>query len=151
MQSIKSTGLIAMGLLAGLGSAIPAPQDPILTVGPGVPTGLPTGILTVPQPTPTTCSSVVGGITIGPKCHTHTTTELPKTCKPVTGIACPAYVIVSTVSVPCNSECCPTTRTRTVSQACPTGCVIPTITETVTTGCPKATILPIPTGILTVG
>ncbi|KAK1752252.1 hypothetical protein QBC47DRAFT_405455 [Echria macrotheca] len=156
MQLIKSTGLLAWGLLLGLGSAAPAPADPVLTL---LPTALPTSlppILTKPGSggsggIPATCTSVVKGTTVGPKCHTHTTTLTSQGCRAPTGIACPMYIKVTTISVPCNTECCTAKPTKTVRKSCPTGCVIPTETVTVTTGCPVLTPFPVPTvPILTV-
>jgi len=68
---------------------------------------------------------------------------------------CPMYIKVTSVTVPCSTDCCPHTPTATVTNrvcpGCPTGCVIPTETITVTSGCKKTTGIPVPTAILTVG
>ncbi|KAK3318176.1 hypothetical protein B0H66DRAFT_227070 [Apodospora peruviana] len=98
-----------------------------------------------PRPTqtlPKSCSLVA----FPPPCYTHTTTTSKCPTKPdcstvSTPHACPLVIKVTTISVPCSTDCCPTTPTKYVTAPCPgclTSCVIPTITSTVTTGC-KAT------------
>ncbi|KAI3338653.1 hypothetical protein F4824DRAFT_499018 [Ustulina deusta] len=57
-----------------------------------------------------------------------------------TGHVCPLYIKVSTVTVPCATDCCPTTSTAYEpdnSAPCPTcdPCLIPTEWITYTTGC----------------
>ena len=74
----------------------------------------------------------------------------PLTCAPPpTDLVCPQYIKVSSTTVPCATDCCPTTGTTTVeagtgsrtgagSDNCPTcdPCRIPTEWITYTTGCP---------------
>ncbi|KAK1836813.1 hypothetical protein QBC39DRAFT_367019 [Podospora conica] len=163
---MKSFALAALGLFATfqLGAAAPAPADAdistgglvvgginpdtsnqagTLTLNPNLPTNIvfPSGMLT---PFPATCG-------MNPKCYTHTVRAPPKTgCPAPTDVMCPMYIKVTSVKVPCATDCCPTTKTATVTASCTKGCQVPTETVTVQTGC-KATPIPtfIPTGILT--
>ncbi|KAH6632171.1 hypothetical protein F5144DRAFT_244329 [Chaetomium tenue] len=143
MQLTLSSTLVFLGLL-GISSAAPAGQD----IDP----------VTFGTALPSTC---VGWGT-KPTCYTATTTTtaVPTICPmikcvaPTDPIMCPMVIKVTTVSVPCSTDCCPRTPTATVTEkgrcpGCTTGCVIPTHTVTVTTGC-KTTGIIRPTAILTV-
>ncbi|KAH6659063.1 hypothetical protein BKA67DRAFT_5138 [Truncatella angustata] len=69
---------------------------------------------------------------------THAQVPCPA-CPPQTNpIACPALAVLTTLQVPCSTDCCPTTSTTYLPGTCPPcgQCVIPTYTSTVTTGCP---------------
>ncbi|KAK4096539.1 hypothetical protein N658DRAFT_394447, partial [Parathielavia hyrcaniae] len=127
--SIANNQLLFLGMLAGICSAAPAPQDgsPIVTIG--------------PRP-PSTCLEYYKTTT----CYTATTTTtvIPRICPAIkcepTRIICPPYIKITTTSIPCSTDCCPRTPTQTVTTkapcpTCPTGCVVPTETYTVTTGC----------------
>ncbi|KAK4044199.1 hypothetical protein C8A01DRAFT_31807 [Parachaetomium inaequale] len=139
MQLSLSNSLLFLGLV-GISSAAPAGQD-----------------ITLPGGLPPTCIGFVDGAVKTPSCYTATTTKtvtpsicpLIKCVAPTDPIMCPMYIKVTTVAVPCSTDCCPQTPTATVTKsACPTcttGCVIPTQTVTVTTGCKTA----LPGGILT--
>ncbi|RYP19295.1 hypothetical protein DL767_009684 [Monosporascus sp. MG133] len=78
-------------------------------------------------------------------CYTHTVTAPAASCPtlscppPATDQVCPMYIKVSSTTVPCSTNCCPTTPTTTVSSGeCATcdPCHIPTEWITYTTGCP---------------
>ncbi|KAI0171832.1 hypothetical protein GGR52DRAFT_443656 [Hypoxylon sp. FL1284] len=80
------------------------------------------------------------------ECFTHTRPAPSPTCPllscrpPPTDAICPEIIRVSSVTVPCATDCCPTTSTKYVSTAaCPTcaDCPIPTQWITYTTGCPN--------------
>ncbi|KAL2261337.1 hypothetical protein VTK26DRAFT_4385 [Humicola hyalothermophila] len=133
--SLSTNGLLVLGLLSSISSAVPAPQLDI---------GNPP-ILTLPGGLPPTCVGFQDGVIKTPDCYTATTTVDPTKC-PITHcptptglILCPQYIKLTTISVPCSTDCCPTTPTHTVTDKCPgcpgTTCVIPTSTITVTTGC----------------
>ncbi|KAI1492354.1 hypothetical protein F4809DRAFT_43109 [Biscogniauxia mediterranea] len=79
------------------------------------------------------------------ECFTVTSTVPAATCPTLscaprpTDQICPQYIKVSSVTVPCATDCCPTTPTVLASSGpCPTcdPCRIPTDWVTVTTGCP---------------
>ncbi|KAI2624205.1 hypothetical protein GGR54DRAFT_565890 [Hypoxylon sp. NC1633] len=79
------------------------------------------------------------------KCYTYTRTAQSSTCPTLscpqrpTDVFCPEIIKVSSVTVPCSTDCCPTTSTSYVSNGpCPTcnPCAIPTQWITYTTGCP---------------
>ncbi|KAH6634983.1 hypothetical protein B0J18DRAFT_35213 [Chaetomium sp. MPI-SDFR-AT-0129] len=147
MQLTLANTLLFLSLL-GLSSAAPAPEPAITnqatyTVGP-VPTGL-----------PKTCSKYLED----PKlCYTATTTETvaPSICpmikcvEPTGHVVCPPYIKVTTVEVPCSTDCCPKTPTATVTATadcpgCTAECVVPTTTVTATTGvCGGITVGPLP-------
>ncbi|KAK7914086.1 hypothetical protein PG985_011789 [Apiospora marii] len=61
-------------------------------------------------------------------------------CPPRTQhVECPLFIPVTTVEVPCKTDCCPTTPTHVVTTPCPQPCPEcphSTQTQTVTTGCP---------------
>ncbi|KAI0435337.1 hypothetical protein F5Y09DRAFT_349580 [Xylaria sp. FL1042] len=81
------------------------------------------------------------------KCYTHTN-KVPAapcptlSCPPIpSDQICPFYISVSSTTVPCATDCCPTTSTvykPDPSAPCPTcdPCRIPTEWITYTTGCP---------------
>lgn len=61
--------------------------------------------------------------------------ECPPTTEPV---ICPLAIIESIITVPCSTDCCPTTGTTTVTTPCPTPCekcTISTNYSTVTASC----------------
>jgi len=145
MQLSLSNTLVFLGLLS-ISSAAPAGQD----IDP----------VTFPTALPPTC---IGFGTKPSACYTATTTKtvtpticpLIKCVPPTDPIMCPMIIKVTTVAVPCSTDCCPHTPTATVTEkgkcpGCTTGCVVPTETLTVTTGC-KTTGIVRPTAILTVG
>ncbi|KAI5868488.1 hypothetical protein GGS23DRAFT_33414 [Durotheca rogersii] len=79
------------------------------------------------------------------ECYTYTRIAPSSTCPMIkcaprpTDVFCPQYIRVSSVTVPCSTDCCPTTPTSYVSTGrCPTcaPCVVPTQWITYTTGCP---------------
>ncbi|KAK0637075.1 hypothetical protein B0T17DRAFT_504454 [Bombardia bombarda] len=80
-------------------------------------------------------------------CYTYTETTTPRFCPkqqcPIqTDLVCPQYIVVTTLNVPCNTNCCPVTPTvysTKTCPGCPKGCVIPTVTDTITTGCKTTT------------
>ncbi|KAI8963862.1 hypothetical protein F5Y11DRAFT_346112 [Daldinia sp. FL1419] len=78
------------------------------------------------------------------ECYTYTRTTQSSTCPTLscaprpTDVVCPLYISVSSVTVPCTTDCCPTTSTSYVATgACPTcdPCPIPTEWVTYMTGC----------------
>ncbi|KAI1103101.1 hypothetical protein F4804DRAFT_244000 [Jackrogersella minutella] len=78
------------------------------------------------------------------ECYTYTRTAPSSTCPTLscpprpTDEFCPQIIEVSSVTVPCATDCCPTTSTSYVATgACPTcaACPIPTEWITYTTGC----------------
>ncbi|KAI0132666.1 hypothetical protein BJ170DRAFT_257166 [Xylariales sp. AK1849] len=79
----------------------------------------------------------------GHSCYTYHKTTPSAAC-PTTScirdptIACPLYIKVSTIQVPCSTDCCPVTPTAYVDGPCPPckQCSIPTEYITETTGCP---------------
>ncbi|KAL2020453.1 hypothetical protein VTK56DRAFT_8419 [Thermocarpiscus australiensis] len=122
--SLPANTLLLWGLLTGICAAAPAPQDAA------------NGDL------PPTCTKFPDGAIVTPSCYTYTLTTTPIKCPSLpcptqTGpIVCPQLVKVTTISVPCSTDCCPVTPTEYVTNSCPgCGCVIPTATVTVTTGC----------------
>ncbi|KAK4251338.1 hypothetical protein C7999DRAFT_28068 [Corynascus novoguineensis] len=153
MQPTLRNSFLFLGLM-GICSAAPAGQDINLPV------------LTLPEPLPSTCYGVVDGVVKTPSCYTATVTKTVKPTKPTScpqyecpppkddPIMCPMYIKVTSVAVPCSTDCCPSTPTSTVTTTscprCTTSCVIPTETITVTTGCKTTTELPWPTATLTV-
>ncbi|KAI1083449.1 hypothetical protein F5B20DRAFT_406610 [Whalleya microplaca] len=108
-----------------------------------------------PTPTPTLpghCSTTIDdfehttGYVKTHSCYTYTQTVPSPPCPTLscpprpTDAICPLYIKVSSVTVPCSTDCCPTTPTSYVSKgACPTcaNCVVPTQWITYTTGCPN--------------
>ncbi|KAI2625155.1 hypothetical protein GGS21DRAFT_310040 [Xylaria nigripes] len=77
------------------------------------------------------------------KCYTLTTVIPPTTCPvlpcPTPHGMCPQDVVVSSRTVPCSTDCCPTTSTISEpSGPCPTceACPLPTVWVTYITGCP---------------
>ncbi|KAI1377749.1 hypothetical protein F4677DRAFT_46650 [Hypoxylon crocopeplum] len=79
------------------------------------------------------------------ECYTYTRTAQAPTCPTLscaprpTDVICPLVIRVSSVTVPCATDCCPTTPTSYVSTGpCPTcnPCATPTQWITYTTGCP---------------
>ncbi|KAK9771233.1 putative VWFC domain-containing protein [Seiridium cardinale] len=80
-----------------------------------------------------------GGVK-GPDCFTYTSTTTPASCPSCAAdstLVCPLFIRVTTTSVPCSTDCCPTTPTAYVDGPCPTcgQCNIPTETTVQTTGC----------------
>ncbi|KAI3316605.1 hypothetical protein HD806DRAFT_423053 [Xylariaceae sp. AK1471] len=78
------------------------------------------------------------------ECYTFTSVVPAATCPtlscapPPTGQVCPLYIKVSSITVPCATDCCPTTSTTyEAAGPCPTcsSCPIPTEWITYTTGC----------------
>ncbi|KAK8122802.1 hypothetical protein PG984_011472 [Apiospora sp. TS-2023a] len=62
--------------------------------------------------------------------------RVPPRTRPV---MCPLFEIESIVTVPCKTDCCPTTPTTTVTTPCPSPCPEcphTVLTKTTTTGCP---------------
>ncbi|KAI0014402.1 hypothetical protein F4779DRAFT_9177 [Xylariaceae sp. FL0662B] len=120
-------------------------------VAAAVPQGGPISKAT-PSPTlPGHCSTTVDdfphstGSVKTHSCYTYTRTAPSPTCPTLScppkasDVACPLYIKVSSVTVPCSTDCCPSTSTSYVSTgACPTcaRCPVPTQWITYTTGCP---------------
>ncbi|GAP86383.1 hypothetical protein SAMD00023353_1800220 [Rosellinia necatrix] len=78
------------------------------------------------------------------ECYTRTSVIPDTTCPslscaaPPTDIVCPLSIRVSSVTVPCSTDCCPTTTTTYAPTGpCPTcdPCRVPTVWYTYTTGC----------------
>ncbi|KAI6091385.1 hypothetical protein F4821DRAFT_227046 [Hypoxylon rubiginosum] len=99
---------------------------------------------------PATCSTTIDDFphtTASVKtheCYTYEREAPSPTCPTLscgprpTDAICPLYIRVSSVTVPCATDCCPTTTTSYQSTgACPTcaDCVVPTQWITYTTGC----------------
>ncbi|KAG7287533.1 hypothetical protein NEMBOFW57_007045 [Staphylotrichum longicolle] len=146
MHFSTTNSLVFLGVLAGVCSAAPAPAeaDPVFSF----------------IDLPPSCIGFANGAIKTPSCYTATTTKtvVPTSCPkikcavPSDPIMCPMYIKVTSVAVPCSTDCCPKTPTATVTKkvcpTCTTGCVIPTETYTVTTGC-KTTKTADPGPILT--
>ncbi|KAL1836503.1 hypothetical protein VTJ49DRAFT_5061 [Mycothermus thermophilus] len=145
--AIPKKGEFDVKMLKESHSAAPA-ADAAITLLPGL---------------PPTCYLKADGSLQTSSCYTHTTTTtvVPKDCPPIkclpptNPIACPAVIKITSVPVPCSTNCCPSTPTQTVTKkicpTCITRCVIPTETVTYTTGCPKETIGPIITAPIITG
>ncbi|KAK3940312.1 hypothetical protein QBC46DRAFT_385832 [Diplogelasinospora grovesii] len=94
-------------------------------------------------PIPPSCTATVNGLEKTHSCYTYTHTTHPLACPKIqcpvmTDRVCPQYIVETTVTVPCSTDCCPTTPTTYVTtpcQHCATTCVTPTNTVTETTGC----------------
>ncbi|ORY65005.1 uncharacterized protein BCR38DRAFT_189108 [Pseudomassariella vexata] len=101
-----------------------------------------------PTPTqPAHCSTTIddfehmtGWVTTH-SCYTYTSTTQASSCPTYSrdpSAICPLYIQVSTIDVPCATDCCPTTGTTYVTEAsCSTSVPCPVSTEyiTSTTGC----------------
>ncbi|KAI4870075.1 hypothetical protein F4820DRAFT_320078 [Hypoxylon rubiginosum] len=123
------------GLLAAASLAAASPQGPIKPVS-----SIPAHCFTTSDDWEHTTATVKTH-----ECYTYTR-EAPSpncpipSCPPrVTDAICPQIIEVSSVTVPCATDCCPTTTTSYVSTAaCPTcagNCPVPTQWITYTTGC----------------
>ncbi|KAI1142350.1 hypothetical protein F5Y05DRAFT_409495 [Hypoxylon sp. FL0543] len=124
----------------------------LCNVAAAMPQGGPIAPVATPAPTmPAHCSTTVDtfGLTAGRvkthECYAYTRTAQSSTCPTLscaprpTDNFCAQIIKVSSVTVPCSTDCCPTTSTSYVSNgACPTCavCPIPTQWITYTTGCP---------------
>ncbi|XDG09505.1 hypothetical protein ABKA04_009120 [Annulohypoxylon sp. FPYF3050] len=122
----------------------------LCNVATAVPQGGPISPVSTPTTIPGHCSTTVDDFehtTAWVKtheCYTYTRTVQSSTCPTLscpaqpTDRICPEIIKVSSVTVPCATDCCPTTTTSYVSNgACPTcaECPIPTQWITYTTGC----------------
>ncbi|RYP44996.1 hypothetical protein DL768_008610 [Monosporascus sp. mg162] len=123
----------------------------LATVNAVKPDPVPTTLKPVVKPLPPTCTTTYVDTahwtawTGTHVCYTHTVTAPDASCPtlscapPPTDLVCPMYIKVSSTTVPCSTNCCPTTPTTTVSSGpCETcdPCHIPTEWITYTTGCP---------------
>ncbi|KAH9891368.1 hypothetical protein F4778DRAFT_784961 [Xylariomycetidae sp. FL2044] len=160
--------LYAAAALFAVSNAMPQPSD-LLTTPFTLTTTSPT-----PAAVPGSCYTTwddfeheTGGVK-GPERYTYTSIVPSSACPTLTCAPketdriCPLYIKVSAVTVPCATDCCPTTPTvyasasasasaTATAAACPTcdPCKIPTELITYTTGCPgtptitsKTTITP---------
>ncbi|KAL1843707.1 hypothetical protein VTK73DRAFT_2788 [Phialemonium thermophilum] len=106
-----------------------------------------------PGPLATITSDLPASCTEKPvSCYTRTHTTSSENCPRIncpmaSRLICPMYISITSLPVPCSTDCCPSTPTHYVTHSCvttcPTACVIPTETVEVTTGCPAT---PTPTG-----
>ncbi|KAK7987202.1 hypothetical protein PG988_002190 [Apiospora saccharicola] len=100
------------------------------------------------QTIPASCTTTSRHALVTHSCYTATayTTriggcerlECPPRTRPV---MCPLFEIESIVTVPCKTDCCPTTPTTTVTTPCPSPCPEcphTVLTKTTTTGCPTS-------------
>ncbi|KAI5917226.1 hypothetical protein F4810DRAFT_66084 [Camillea tinctor] len=135
MFSPVSVLSVVAGLLA-VSNAAPADTDLAATPSPTIPGHCYTTIDDFEHTTGTVKTH---------ECFTITSTVPAVTCPTLscaprpTDQMCPQYIKVSSVTVPCATDCCPTTPTVYASNGpCPTcdPCRIPTDLVSVTTGCP---------------
>ncbi|KAF3020090.1 Rhs element vgr protein [Neopestalotiopsis sp. 37M] len=129
---------------------VPHPPTHVTTALPAT-TDLPAPATGIPGSCLTTFIDAIDrtGDIIGPSCFTYTTTyALPCfACPPLsTPIACPALAVLTSITVPCPTDCCPTTTTTTLPGTCPPcgTCVIPTYTSTVSATCTSTSTKAIP-------
>ncbi|KAI0840965.1 hypothetical protein F5Y06DRAFT_234399 [Hypoxylon sp. FL0890] len=127
----------AAALSALCNVAIAIPQGPII----------PVSTLTIPGHCSTTVDDFehTTAFVKTHECYTYTRTVPSSTCPTLscaprpTDVFCPEIIKISSVTVPCSTDCCPTTSTSYVANGgCPTcaECPIPTQWVTYTTGCP---------------
>ncbi|KAI1776893.1 hypothetical protein F4818DRAFT_362239 [Hypoxylon cercidicola] len=134
MLSLRTLLAGAAGLLLAANLAAASPQG-----GPIMPVSVPAHCSTTIDDFEHTKATVKTH-----ECYTYTREAPAPTCATLscasrpTDVICPLIIEVSSVTVPCATDCCPNTSTSYVSTgACPTcaDCPIPTQWITYTTGC----------------
>ncbi|KAI1127378.1 hypothetical protein F5Y10DRAFT_194955 [Nemania abortiva] len=138
---------IIAGCLLVLGAAAPAETQPECPV---TPTPTPTYAGPASPALPGSCYTTSDDFehstatVLTHECFTQTSVVAAASCPtpscapPPTDLVCPLYIKVSSVTVPCTTDCCPTTSTVYESTGpCPTcdPCRIPTEWYTYITGC----------------